>query len=116
MAGTGSLELCSFVKLSSLTENEVLCPRCGGITRDILKHLFSDCVDNNTRLKLKTFWENVYSMFGDIIHTILTNLELEDFITLILGRLLPITIDVLTEDEYSDFIILRSKLLWALFV
>ena len=62
---TGSLELCSFVvKLSLLAENEVLCPRCGGITRDILKHLFSDCVDNTTRLKLKTFWENVYSLFG----------------------------------------------------
>ena len=114
---TGSLELCSFVvKLSSLTENEVLCPRCGGITRDILKHLFSDCVDNTTRLKLKTFWENVYSMFGDIIHNILTNLELEDFITLILGKLIPIAINVLTEDKYCDFIILSSKLLWALFV
>ena len=58
----------------------------------------------------------MYSMFGDIIYNILTNLELEDFITLILGKLIPIAINVLTEDEYCDFIILSSKLLWALFV
>ena len=58
----------------------------------------------------------MYSMFGDVIHTILTNLELEDLITLIRGRVLPIVINVLTEDEYYDFIILSSKLLWALFV
>ena len=58
----------------------------------------------------------MYSMFGDIIHNILTNLELEDFITLILGNLIPIAINVLTEDNYYDFIILSSKLLWALFV
>ena len=58
----------------------------------------------------------MYSMFGDVIHTILTNLDLEDLITLIRGRVLPIVINVLTEDEYYDFIILSSKLLWALFV
>ena len=36
----------------------------------------------------------MYSMFGDIIYNILTNLELEDFITLILGKLIPIAINV----------------------
>ena len=42
---------------------------------------------------------------GDIIHTICINLELEDFITLILVRVLPIAIDVLTEDEYWEDLI-----------
>ena len=86
-----TLELCSFVaKLCSTTDNVVLCPRCSSISRrDLLKHLLSDCQDSVTQLELVTFWQNVNAMFGDIIHTILHSMELKDFITFILGGLLP---------------------------
>ena len=63
----------------------MFCPRCHDITHDVLKHLFSICVKTSTRKKLLTFWENVKSIFDDNVYLILSNLELEDFITLILG-------------------------------
>ena len=111
---SGFLELCSFiVKLCSSLENEIICPRCHDITRNVLKHLFSTCVKPSTSQKLLTFWENVKSIFGDNVYLILSNLELEDFI---LGGRLPIVTDVLTEDVYYDPILLSSKLLRALFV
>ena len=83
---SGSLELCSFiVKLCSKLENEMFCPRCHDITHDVLKHLFSTCAKTSTSQKLLIFWENVKSIFGDNVYLLLSNLELEDFITLILG-------------------------------
>ena len=49
-----------------------------------------------------------------IIHTILHNMELEDFITLIRGGLIPTVEDLFSEHEYYHFIILSGKLLWSL--
>ena len=93
---------------------ECVCQSCSTLTVDILHHLVFDCPNDDVNFKRLQFSQTVSRHLGTNFSNILFNLEDEELLICLLGGPSYELDNLLSENEYNDFLSISVRFISSL--